>query len=160
MKCPNCGNDNINESNFCSSCGSSLQKKTKIPLIAGILAIISSCLAFNAGDLLLLIAWIVFNENAETLRLGGTRAQLFPFPAYVVYVGIFGIAAFVFGLSAGVLLINKKFLRMSMLGLTLLTIFGIVVTMPILGNWEMGSPMILLSAVSIYLTAKSKTEFH
>jgi len=84
-----------------------------------------------------------------------------PFPAYFLSFGVFAIATFAFGLVAGMSAINRKFFVFSIFGVSLLTVCGILVSIPFDSStsWEIGSPIMALSLVSAVLIARSKTEF-
>ena len=159
MKCPKCGSTATDDSVFCSTCGSPLQKRTRIPLAAGIIAIISSCLTLEAGNVLLIGASLEFNLNYQ-IHLHGGGPSL-PFPAYFLSVGIFAIVTFAFGLFAGVSAVNRRFVKPAILGLGLLTISGVLITVPFDGStsWEIGLPITFLSVLSIFFILMSKLEF-
>ena len=160
MKCPNCGNDVSEDSDFCSNCGKSIRKRKIYPLTAGILAIIGSCLTFFIGILLLIIASIEVQERQFNYSHGLNTAP--PFPTYFLLIGIFAVVTFAFGLFAGLAAVNRKYVTPAIFGLSLLTASGILISLPINSSatWELGLPIILLSVLSTVFVVISKSEFH
>ena len=161
LKCPNCGTITNEDSDFCPSCGRTLIKRTKFPLVAGIFAIIGSCLAFISGTVLLIGAWLQFNVNNQ-IFLHNHSGPYLPFPTYFLSLGIFAIVTFAFGLFAGIAAVNRKFVKPTIFGLSLLTISGVLISAPINSStsWQIGSTITLLSVMSIISIMKSKPEFH
>lgn len=157
MKCPYCKHESVKDSSFCQSCGKSLNKVTNYLVVAGILAIISSCLLFAYGVIQLTAAWLEFNINNQiSLHVGG---PLLPYPTYFLSEGIFAIVIFAFGLSAGISAISRKFIRFSVIGTSLMVFSGVLVSLPIESStsWQAGVPIALLAALGLILIAISKS---
>lgn len=160
LKCPSCDAIINEDSVFCPSCGKPIQKQTKFPLAAGIMAIIASCLTLETGNVLLIGAQLEFNINHQIYLHGGL--PFIPFPTYFLIVGIIAFVTFAFGLFAGIAAVNRKFVKPTIFGLVLLTTSGVIICVPINSStsWEIGLPITIFSALSTIFTLKSKSEFH
>ncbi len=116
-----------------------------LPIIAGILTIIASCMSLLLGIFGVISVYVYFE-----------------------YVGVYGILAFAFGLTAailslksgltaGKLILKKKIFGLSMVGVSLLIVSGILFSVPLDGNsvWEIGLAIAILSILSIVFIAKA-----
>ena len=161
LKCPNCGGDLSEDAVFCEACGKVVQKKTIYPLTAGILAIIGSCLSIAMGILALTVAWMEININRFNAQIDPHAPALNPYPSYLITMGLFAVVAFAFGLFGAIASINRRFLLPAVVGLSLLTASGALISIPFNGSttWEAGVPLTVLAVASIVMVAKSKLEF-
>jgi pheromone shutdown protein TraB len=161
LKCLNCQKDAaLVDSAFCPFCGKSLEKRTKLPAVSGIIAVISSALTFASGNILLISFWMQWTINNNMMAAVGRSALTLSW--YSLVVGVFEIVLFGVGLFAGIAIMNKKFYKPSLLGLSLLLVCGIILTLPFenVNGWQAGLPIALLSLASIFLLVKSKADFH
>jgi len=115
-----------------------LRKKVVEPTLlatAGVLTIIASCMSLFLGIFGVVSGYVYFE-----------------------YVGIFGILSFAFGLAAGISALKKKMFILSILGISLLIVSGILFSSPIDGNsvWEIGLAITILSILSIVFVAKAR----
>lgn len=142
------------DATFCPYCAKPIKvvaqkKRTAFPITAGVLAILSSCVAIGIG--ILAIYEALTESGYGWGYVNGVNLE------YVV-IGIFGILAFSFGLSSGIiaLLRNRKYIAFSIFGLSFMLAFGILIATQL---WYLGLPMTILSILSIIFVAISKAEF-
>lgn len=124
LKCPHCGEEIPYEDvKFCPKCGKSLevkqQKSTDLVLAAAMLTIISA--AFSAG-----LGYLAFDRYV-TFVFDYSFSIVLGFLA----VGILSIVASAFAIIAGIFMLKKKYVNVSMLGVILLLIsaFGNYITL-------------------------------
>jgi uncharacterized membrane protein len=124
LKCPHCGEEVPYENvKFCPNCGKSLVVKQKIGtdlvLVAAMLTIISA--AFSAGLGCLALERYLLWSYTEYVHLT---------PGFLV-VGLLSILGTVFGIIAGLFMLQRKNVNFSMLGVILLLIsaFGNFITL-------------------------------
>jgi len=120
LKCPHCGEEIPYEDvKFCPKCGKSLevkQKSTDLVLAAAMLTIISA--VFSAG-----LGYLAFDRYV--LYIFDVRALGF------LIVGVLSIIVSAFVLVAGMFMLKKKYVNISMLGIILLLVsaFGNYITL-------------------------------
>jgi hypothetical protein len=118
------------------------RNRTSYPIAAGILTIIASCLALFTG--------------IRVLRAVGLLW---------VFMGIFGILVFAFGLTAGIFSINRRRFGLSKFGMSLLAAMGffVLIVPALFGELFFpllfGMPIIIPSILSIIFVSISKDEF-
>ncbi len=142
------------DATFCPYCAKPIKvvvqkKRTAFPITAGVLAILSSCVAIGVG---ILAIYAALTESGYGWGyVNGVNLD------YVV-IGIFGLLAFSFGLSSGIiaLLRNRKYIAFSIFGLSFMTAVGILIATQL---WFLGLPMTILSILSVIFVAISKAEF-
>jgi hypothetical protein len=151
---------------FCPYCGIGLAvasapppptKRTGFPIAGGILTIVGSCIAAFIGILMLIAS--AFQSNAYYYYYN-------PYP-YYLFIGIFGILGFAFGLTAGIFSLKRRHFAFSIIGISLLLLSGFVTMvlfalMPFGSVWGgllFGLPAMLLSLLGLIFTAISKSEF-
>jgi ABC-type multidrug transport system permease subunit len=123
LKCPHCGEEIPYEDvKFCPKCGKSLevkQKSTDLVLAAAMLTIISA--AFSAG-----LGYLAFDRYA-TFVFDYSFSIVFGF----LIVGLLSTVFSAFGILAGVFMLKKKYVNVSMLGVILLlfSAFGNYITL-------------------------------
>jgi len=114
LKCPHCGEEIPYEDvKFCPKCGKSLevkQKSTDLVLAAAMLTIISA--AFSAGLGSIAFERYLFWSYTEYAHLT---------PGFLL-VGLLSIVVTMFGIVAGIFMLKKKYVNVSMLGVILLLI--------------------------------------
>jgi hypothetical protein len=167
LKCPHCGEEVPYENvKFCPNCGKSLVVKQKIGrtdsvLAAAMLTIISA--AFSAG-----LGYLAFDRYVAYAF--SADAPSFAALSGFLVVGIFSIVGVVFGIIAGLFMLQRKNVNFSMLGVILLMVsaFGDYITLYLYGYIVYGFSEIALfceivilifSILSAMLLTKSKTEF-
>lgn len=166
LKCPHCGEEVPYENvKFCPNCGKSLVVKQKIRtdlvLVAAMLTIISA--AFSAG-----LGYLAFDRYISY----AFAAESYTFAALAGFlvVGIFSIVGTVFGIIAGLFMLQRKNVNFSMLGVILLLVsaFGDYITLYVYGYIQYGFSEIALfceivilifSIISGMFIAASKAEF-
>jgi hypothetical protein len=166
LNCPHCGEEVPYENvKFCPNCGKSLevkkQKSTDLVLAAAILTIISA--AFSAGlGALAFDRYISYAFAAE--------AYTFAALAGFLVVGIFSIVGTVFGIIAGLFMLQRKKINFSMLGVILLVVsaFGDYIILYLYGYVQYGFTeialfceivILILSILSAMFLTKTKAEF-
>ena len=118
------------------------RKGTGYPIAAGILTTIASCLTLYFG-----------------IRFFRTVGLFW------VFMGIFGILAFAFGLTAGTSSIRRRRYGLSIFGMSLLTFMGFFMLLVPALFGELftallfGLPLLILSILSVIFAAMSKDEF-
>ena len=126
MNCPNCGKKVEDDAIFCSFCATPLNQKQKtVPapkifkpmrITAGILTIISACLAIVSGIFYLIAAVVnsydYYYDAATTV--------------FYLITAIICILAFAFGLTSGIFAIRKKHLPVTVFGMSWLIASGIL----------------------------------
>jgi len=123
LKCPHCGEEIPYEDvSFCPKCGKSLevqQKRTDLVLAAAMLTIISA--AFSAG-----LGYLAFDRYV-TFVFDYSFSIVLGF----LLVGILSIVVSAFAIIAGIFMLKKKYVNVSMLGVILLLIsaFGNYITL-------------------------------
>jgi len=163
LNCPNCGKEILDEdATFCPKCGEPLepedemlQEGTDLVLAAGILTIISA--AFSSG-----LGYITIYQYTSLLSYyGHDLLQGF------LILGVFGIVASAFGLAGGVFMLQRKRIKVSMLGIILL-LASVFVTYITIQQYQYGfTDILLFSEIAIFifsilsgvLVFTSKTEF-
>lgn len=127
MKCPHCGEEVPYENvKFCPNCGKSLvvkkkTGKTDLVLVTAMLTIMSA--AFSAG-----LGYIAFDRYIVFAFSGSSELGAI---AGFLIVGILSIVGAVVGIIAGMFILEKKNVNLSMLGVILLLVsaFGNYVTL-------------------------------
>jgi predicted RNA-binding Zn-ribbon protein involved in translation (DUF1610 family) len=166
LKCPHCGEEVPYENvKFCPNCGKSLVVKQKIRtdlvLVAAMLTIISA--AFSAG-----LGYLAFDRYISY----AFAAESYTFAALAGFlvVGVFSIVGAVFGIIAGLFMLQRKNVNFSMLGVILLLVsaFADYITLCFYGYIQYGFSEIALfceitilifSILSAMFLTKSKAEF-
>jgi hypothetical protein len=167
LKCPHCGKEVPYEGvKFCPNCGKSLVVKQKIGrtdlvLAAAMLTIISA--VFSAG-----LGYLAFDRYLSYAF--SAEAYTFAALAGFLVVGIFSIIGAVFGIIAGLFMLQRKNVNFSMLGVIVLLIsaFGDYIILYLYGYIQYGFSEIALfceitilifSILTAMLLTKSKAEF-
>jgi hypothetical protein len=154
---------------FCLYCGTPLtltsipapsKKETGFPIAAGILIIVAACISAIVG----IIGMIAF--------IGSISYSSFAIPSYsapyyqLLFVGIFGILALAFGLTAGMFSLKRKYFALSIIGMYLVFVSGVVTMIAFAlmdSSWvfglPLGLPVIILSSLSVIFITISKGEF-
>jgi len=164
LKCPHCGEEVPSEdARFCLKCGKSLVVKQKIRtdlvLAAAMLTIISA--AFSAG-----LGYLGFDRYVASAF--AEQAYTFAAIAGFLVVGILSIIGTVFGIIAGLFMLQRKNVNFSMLGIILLLVsaFGNYITL--YGCIQYGFmeiamfceiTILVFSILSAIFLTKSKAEF-
>ncbi|GEM_PF-6457921 len=123
MKCPHCGEEIPEDVKFCPNCGKSVevkqQKSTDLVLAAAMLTIISA--AFSAS-----LGYLAFDRYI-TFVFDYSFSIVLGF----LTVGILSIAASAFAIIAGIFMLKKKYVNVSMLGAIVLLVsaFGNYITL-------------------------------
>ncbi len=80
------------------------------------------------------------------------------FYAPLLYIGIWNVCAFPFALATGILLLRKRYFRISIFGILVTLLSGFVpqIVFAVIhgyadNGWELGAPLIVLSAVALAL---------
>ena len=112
---------------------------------AGVLTIVGSCLALVIGLLGLVVSGYAYEYDTAS---------------YAV-MGIFGILAFAFGLTAGILTLKRKVFPLAIIGICFVIVSGIVISIaiPYGAFWIFGVPIAILSILGVIFAAISKREF-
>jgi len=155
MHCPKCGKEVPDDASYCAYCGTQIKtaigRKTGFPIAGGILSIIASCVCIFVGIL-------------------GILTSIEPYYPYsrfgMLFMGIFALIGFAFGLTGGILTLRRKNFSLAIIGISLVLVSGFItilasITEPYgyLGAVIFGVPIILLSILSLIFTAISKQEF-
>lgn len=166
MNCPYCGNEIIYEdATFCPKCGKSLEpadelpkKRTDLVLVAAILAIISAAFVASIGYI------GVYQYNSLIGYYGSSRAS--EFFGFLVF-GITDIIGALLALVGGIYMLERKHLKISVLGVIFLLV-SVLVNYIIIVHYNYGFADILLfsevtvlifSILSGILVFTSKAEF-
>jgi ABC-type branched-subunit amino acid transport system permease subunit len=165
--CPNCGKEITDEDAiFCSKCGQSLTdegevdktqpKSTDLVLAAGLISLISA--TFSSG-----LGYIAVYQYMSLLSYyGNDLLQGF------LLMGAFGIVASAFGLAGGILILKRRRIKISMLGIILLVV-SVFVNYLIIQYYQYGfSDILLFAEISIFILSiwggallfTSKAEFN
>jgi Zn finger protein HypA/HybF involved in hydrogenase expression len=163
LKCPHCGEEVPYENvKFCPNCGKSLvvkqKAKTDLVLVAAMLTIISA--TFSAGLGCVGFQSYLFLSNSEL-------ASLTPIS---LLVGLLSILGAVFGIIAGLFMLQRKNVNFAMLGVILLLVsaFGDFITLWYSGYIQYGFmeialfceiTIIIFSILSAMFLTKTKAEF-
>jgi hypothetical protein len=138
------------------------QKRTRFPRAAGTLTIAASLIVFAVSMMLLQGVWM-----SETYIIGHARQPLYVYFFYYVVVGIFGSISFPFGLASGIFVWERKRIKFSVFGLSLLITCGVMILLsvfildlPILLASLFGLPILVPSVLGIIFVAVSKAEFN
>jgi ABC-type branched-subunit amino acid transport system permease subunit len=156
LHCPNCGKEIKDEDAlYCPYCSRRIEeaslKRTGFPVAGGILAIIGSCLSNFLGVGGIAISWHAnFYVGID-----------YPF----LFLGLVGVLAFLFGAIGGIMALRRKDFALSVIGACFL-LFHSIVTILSFGSvhlWEgglvYGTPLLVLSILSLVFIAISKKEF-
>jgi len=156
LHCPNCGKEIKDEDAlYCPYCSKKIEeislKRTGFPIAGGILAIIGACISIFLGVGGIIISWHrYFYEGIG-----------YPF----LFLGLVGVLAFVFGAIGGITALKRKDFVLSVIGACFL-LFQSIVTILAFGSehvWEgalvYGTPMLVLSILSLVFIVVSKEEF-
>jgi len=162
--CSKCGRQvRDNDAVFCPYCATSLpsapgpyMKRTGFPVAAGILIIIGACAAVVSG----LIGIYVY--------FWYLRSSYYYHYFEWFITGFFGILGFAFGLTAGIFSLKRKLFPLSMIGMCLVLISGLVTignfaTIQSSNSWMtgllFGLPPTILAILSVIFAAVSHKEF-
>ena len=156
MNCPNCGKEILQEdAPFCPHCGNSMevkQKSSDLVLVAAVLTIIAA--AFSAG--------LGYGAIDQYLSL----VPLYEFSLVVDYLalGIVNIVAFALAIAGAILMLKRKFIIISMVGviLPLVTVFSPYLLLQLQQPYQYGIveiSMIIFSILSGIFLITSRDEF-
>ena len=130
-------------------------KKTKLPIVAGILELVLACISMFIGSMAMTL----------TIKSG----MIDPTLHSQFVVGVFGVVAFPMGLIGGIFAIRRRFLVLAVVGALLMLIWGIlldwhVISVPLspsdfITGVMFGNVMILLSVLDLALLHTSRAEF-
>jgi hypothetical protein len=129
--------------------------RTGFPVAAGILAIVSSCMS------------IIFSVLG-IMGFVSTLSHSYYSPYYwSLFMGIFGLVAFAFGVTGGIMSLRRRNFILALIGACLLILQGFItiLAMGLEGTnaWAysllVGSPLIVLSVLSLIFIAISNKEF-
>ena len=150
MNCPYCGNEIIYEdATVCPKCGKSLEpaneitkKRTDLVLVAAMLAIISA--AFIAS-----IGYIgVYQYNSLIGYYGSSRAS--EFLGFMIF-GIADIICAVLALVGGIYILERKHLKISVLGV-IFPLVSVLVNYIIIVHYNYGfTDLLLFSEVTVLI---------
>jgi ribosomal protein L40E len=161
--CKKCGAQNPADAKFCTQCSASLQdirsmateKRSAFPTAAGILAIIAACIIIIFGIIYM----------AEFVS-GRTEYQnYYPYDYYTVnppeyfVAGLFGLLGFAFGLTAGIITLKRRLFAMAIFGMALMTVAGILFFVEPVVGIIFGTPVLVLTILSVIFTGIRKREF-
>ena len=168
MHCPNCGKEILDENAvFCPYCSKPLDvpahqakgiRSTSFPIAAGVAMVVAATIAALYG----LIG--ILNIVLELGRAGSHINLSFE----ILFMGFFGVVAFVFGLVAAIFTLKRRHFALSMLGTGLVLFYGLVMMS---GVWTyrygilsffviiVVLPMIFLSFLGVVFLAVSRREF-
>ena len=140
------------------------QKRTLFPRAAGILSIAASLITIYVSAMLIhgvLLTWEFTHAYYYDWRILGVSFF------YYLATGVFGVISFFFGLTSGIFASERKRIKFSLLGLSLLITCGVMIFLSffILGSSILlvsifGLPILVPSVLSIIFVAKSKAEFN
>ena len=167
MICPNCGKEITDEDAvFCPKCGKSLTdegevsgilpKSTDFVLAAGITSFISSTFCSGLGYI------AIYQYMSLLSYYGNDLLQGF------LFMGAFGMVASAFGLVGGILILKRRRIKLSMLGIILL-VLSVFVNYLIIQYYQYGfSDILLFAEISIFILSilsgallfTSKAEFN
>jgi len=132
--------------------------KTGFPIAGGILTIIAASITFFVASL----AVVEIVSCVSAYYIGQNIAYVI----FVVFVGIWSFLAFGLGLAGGIFSIRRSHFALSIVGISLLLVTGLVSILEfgILGSgWSsgmiMGIPIIILTILSLIFVGVSKNEF-
>jgi hypothetical protein len=146
-----------------------MQKRTLIPRVAGILTAVASLIAFVEG------IWFLYNDSQTWVF---THAYYYGWSVlgvsffYYLAIGILGVISFFFGFASGVFISERKRIKFSTFGLSMLTACGVMIFLwvfisgspvnlfDILFISIFSLPILVPSVLGIILVALSKTEFN
>lgn len=160
--CPNCGKEILDEdATFCPKCGHPLEaqrKSSDLVLAAGILTIVAA--AFSAG-----LGYIALYQYTSLLTYYGSTLSS-QFLGFLIF-GIIDIIAAAFAIAGGIMMLKRKFIVISMLGVILLLVSAFVTYITIQHyNYGFTDTMLLseiaviiFSILSGILVLTSKKEF-
>jgi predicted nucleic acid-binding Zn ribbon protein len=147
LNCPNCGKEILDEdATFCPKCGEPLepedemqQERTDLVLAAGILTIIAATFSSGLGYISIYQYVSLLSYYDQSLLQG------------FLILGVSGIMASAFGLAGGVFMLQRKRIKVSMLGVILLLV-SVVVNYITIQHYQYGfTEIILFSEISIFI---------
>jgi hypothetical protein len=150
LNCPNCSKESpLQAAIFCPYCSKPLnvtKKRSGFLTSAGIFTIIAAPISLLIGI------------------LGYASAAIYsPYESYLVVnvlMGFFGILAFALGLIGGILTLKRKHFALSITGISLVLVSGIIVSVVIpYGCLVFGIPVMILSILGVTFTSISNKEF-
>jgi len=170
LKCSNCGKEVTNEDAvFCPYCAKSfkeIHKNTPLPIAAGVLTTLSSCIIVVAG-ILSLVSSLFFLVISYDYKISISFVS-----GFLLFTGILGIISFAFGLTGGVSFLKRTRIITSTVGLSLLIVSGILFSVGYiwiagLSNdffsmsliWIAGIIASILSIIGLVFVAVSRAEF-
>jgi predicted nucleic acid-binding Zn ribbon protein len=147
LNCPNCGKEILDEdAAFCPKCGEPLepedemqQERTDLVLAAGILTIIAATFSSGLGYISIYQYVSLLSYYDQSLLQG------------FLILGVSGIMASAFGLAGGVFMLQRKRIKVSMLGVILLLV-SVFVSYITIQHYQYGfTEIILFSEISIFI---------
>jgi hypothetical protein len=143
-----------------TSLPSSSRQETGFPVAAGILTIIAACASAVAG----IIGMIAFEGSIVTVSfVSSSFSANYP----LLYVGMFGVLGFSFGLMGGIFSLKREYFALSIIGMYVLFVSGVATMIAFAlaeySSWvsglPFGLPIVILSILSVIFTTISKREF-
>lgn len=147
MSCPNCGEEILDEDvSFCPKCGEPLepeyeiqQKRTDLVLAAAMLTIIAAAFSSGLGYISIYQYISLLSYYSHSLLQG------------FLFLGIFGIVSSAFGLVGGMVMLKRKYIKVSMLGVILLLV-SVLVSYITIQHYQYGfTDILLFSEISIFI---------
>ena len=150
-----------------SDCVKNPRERTRFPRAAGILAIAASLIALTESILFFWSAsltWVFTHANYYGWRMLG--AYFF----YYLATGTFGVISFFFGLTSTIFISERKRIKFSISGLSLLVTCGVIIfsLVFIIGSHTLSDvllaslfslPILVPSVLSVIFVSISKAEF-
>jgi hypothetical protein len=150
-----------------SDCMKDSRERTRFPRAAGILAIAVSVIALAESTLLLYGAsqtWVFTHTSYYGWRVLGVSFF------YYLATGIFGVISFFFGLTSVAFILERKRIKFSIFGLSMLKACGVIIFLWvfILGSPSLSDilfislfslPILVPSVLSVIFVSISKAEF-
>jgi hypothetical protein len=130
---------------YCPYCSKPLrmaiaQKRSGFPTASGVLTIIGASISLLIGIIFLINAYFLGDASDAT-------------------VGVFGILAFSFGLTGGILTLKRKVFVLAIIGICFVIVSSILTSVAIDFGFIFGLPVFILSTLGLIFTAISKKEF-
>jgi ABC-type multidrug transport system permease subunit len=151
-----------------SDCLKDLRERKRFPRAAGILAIAASLIALAESLLFFWGAsqtWVFTHSNYYGWRVLGVSFF------YYLATGIFGVISFFFGLASAIFISERKRMKFSIFGLSLLVTCGVIIFLLVfvIGSASLSDvllvslfslPILVPSVLGIVFVTLSKAEFN
>jgi hypothetical protein len=168
LTCPKCGREVHDEDAvYCPFCSNKLKievsKRTDFLTAGGVLLILAASICIIGGMAVL----VIFVQSYQNPYYYGYRGSTYTPPYEYLFAAVVGFLSFVYGLTAGILTLNRRNLDHCLTGGSFTVFEGFLIVFAFahqyLSSWIIGAlfgvPIMIISGIALLFVSISKEEF-